>query len=145
VRTALELLEASFKNHEIVIELTVIADAQAMGFSNEYSQTLLNILGNARDAIIEHHVKPGHVSIKISRDNENAYVVLRDNGGGIPEEILCKIFDPYFTTRKMGTGIGLYMSKMIVESNMLGRIEVRNIEGGAEFKIVTPLIKNTEF
>jgi len=142
VHNALELVEASFKNHEIAIELKASGDAEVQGFANEYAQVLLNLLGNARDAIIEHHVKPGRVGIEVRRDGENGYVVVRDNGGGIAEEVLGKIFDPYFTTREKGTGIGLYMSKMIIESNMNGHIEVRNIEGGAEFTIITPLAAN---
>ncbi len=139
VENALELVEASFKNHEIAISLKVRADVQVMGFANEYAQVLLNLLGNARNAIIEKGVKPGQVGVEIGREGSEGYVVVRDNGGGIPEAILGKIFDPYFTTRQAGTGIGLYMSKMIVENNMHGRIEARNTDVGAEFRVVTPL------
>jgi signal transduction histidine kinase len=63
--------------------------------------------------------------------------MITDNGGGIPESVMDKIFAPYFTTKEKGkgTGIGLYMSKVIIEENMGGRLSVRNIEGGAEFRI----------
>ena len=64
---------------------------------------------------------------------------MRDNGGGIPAEILERIFDPYFSTKESGTGIGLYMSKMIIERNMKGGITARNIEGGTEFIVFSPL------
>jgi signal transduction histidine kinase len=142
VENALELVEASFKSHEIAITLKVRADVRVMGFANEYAQVLLNLLGNARNAIIEKGVKPGQVGVEIGREGSEGYVVVRDNGGGIPDAILGKIFDPYFTTRQAGTGIGLYMSKMIIENNMHGRIEVRNIGGGAEFRVVTPLAED---
>jgi len=71
----------------------------------------------------------------------NAREALRDNAGGIPAAILPKIFDPYFTTKEKGTGIGLYMAKVIIEGNMDGLIEVRNVEGGAEFTVSCPLAR----
>ena len=87
MQRALELVEASFKNNEVAIALNVTGDAQVLGFANEYSQVLLNILGNARDAIIEHQVKPGRVQIEVGHDEVNGYVVVCDNGGGIPEAV----------------------------------------------------------
>jgi len=66
---------------------------------------------------------------------------VRDNGGGIPEEILDRIFDPYFTTKADGSGIGLYMSKMIIELHMKGSITAKNIEGGVEFIVSVPLVE----
>jgi len=62
-----------------------------------------------------------------------------DNGGGIPEAIVDKIFDPYFSTKEGGSGIGLYMSRQIAEKSLGGRLEARNAEGGAEFTVLTPL------
>lgn len=138
VRDALSVVEASFISSGITVALDIKQDASVMGFPNEYAQVVLNILGNARDAILTRKVQHGRVEIAIGQDKEQAYVSIRDNGGGIANEVMEKIFDPYFTTREKGTGIGLYMSKMIIESNMSGRIEVRNTGDGAEFRIATP-------
>lgn len=114
-------------------------DASVMGFPNEYAQVVANILGNAKDTIQERKVQNGRVEIVIGQDDVYADVDIRDNGGGIAEDVLEKVFDPYFTTREKGTGIGLYMSKMIIENNMNGRIEVHNAGDGAEFRIALPL------
>jgi len=78
------------------------------------------------------------VEILLRREDGRACVIIRDNGGGIREEVQGKIFDPYFTTKEKGTGIGLYMSKMIIENNMNGKIWVRNTATGAEFTVAVP-------
>ncbi len=118
-----------------------------MGFPNEYSQVLLNLLSNAKEAILAHNKtdRPsGRVDIVLTEQNHQGYVTVRDNGGGIPAEILDRIFDPYFSSKESGTGIGLYMSKMIIERNMKGGITARNIEGGAEFIVTSSLAGETE-
>ncbi|HTP65419.1 MAG TPA: ATP-binding protein [Geobacteraceae bacterium] len=70
-------------------------------------------------------------------------MTIADNGGGIPAEIMGRVFDPYFTTKELGkgTGIGLFMSKTIIEKSMGGRLTVRNVDGGAEFRIEVKMIK----
>ncbi len=142
VRDALSVVEASFISSGITVALDIKQDVSVVGFPNEYAQVVLNILGNAKDAILTHKVQNGRVEIAIGQDQAQAYVSIRDNGGGIAEDVLEKIFDPYFTTREKGTGIGLYMSKMIIENNMSGRIDVRNTHDGAEFIVATPLSDN---
>lgn len=139
VRGALAIVESAFAHHHIDMEVAVLRDATLLGFSNEYSQVLLNLLANAKEAIEARNVVPGRVRIEVDSDEHRARVVVQDNGGGIPAEVLPKIFDPYFTTRDQGTGIGLYMSKMIIESGMRGRIEVANAGDGARISIVTPV------
>ena len=118
------------------------------GYPNEFKQVLVNILNNAKDAILEKRADPadtfqGSVEITVTGDGHSVTLRFRDNGPGIPEETLERIFDPYFTTKdkKQGTGIGLYMSKMIIEKNMGGAISAKNGEKGAEFSITLP--KNT--
>ncbi|MDD5328525.1 MAG: PAS domain S-box protein [Sulfuricella sp.] len=143
VKDALSVVEFGFERSNIAVALKAGQDASVMGFPNEYAQVVLNVLGNAKEAIQERGVKNGKVEVTIDRDDDYAYVAIRDNGGGIPDEIMEKIFDPYFTTREKGTGIGLYMSKMIIETSMNGRMEVRNIDEGVEFRIATPLMDGT--
>jgi two-component system, NtrC family, C4-dicarboxylate transport sensor histidine kinase DctB len=99
---------------------------------------ILNILLNARDAFLARKDdNPRLIAIEMFSEGGRAVVTIADNAGGIPEEILDKIFDPYFTTRgpDQGTGIGLYMSKIIIEKNIPGRLSARNTAEGAEFRI----------
>jgi PAS domain S-box-containing protein len=143
IKGAIVLVESSFLNNNISIHINAPQDLNLMGFPNEYSQVLLNLLSNAKEAILAHNQphRPtcGRVDIVLSEQNRQGCVTVRDNGGGVPVEILDRIFDPYFSTKETGTGIGLYMSKMIIERNMKGGITVKNIEGGAEFIVASPL------
>ncbi|MBF0466036.1 MAG: PAS domain-containing protein [Nitrospirae bacterium] len=120
------------------------------GYSNELMQVVLNILNNAKDAILSRRKKDspdfkGQIKIVISESGGNGVVSITDNGGGISEETINKIYEPYFSTKKQegGTGLGLYMSKTIVETNMGGTLSVRNINGGAEF-LISLNIKQTQ-
>jgi signal transduction histidine kinase len=133
----LSLLEGSFQGQQIAIEVDVKGDPVVHGYPNEFSQVLLNILINARDALTERETAGPRVLITIGTDGSRAVVTIADNAGGIPEEIIGKIFDPYFTTKgpQAGTGVGLFMSKTIIEKNMGGLLAVRNAEDGAEFRI----------
>jgi signal transduction histidine kinase len=121
----------------IAIETRAMGDPVIHGYPNEFSQVLINILLNARDAIEERKVDNPRVTITIDTKDDKAVVIIADNAGGIPEEIMDKIFDPYFTTRgpDKGTGLGLFMSKIIIEKNMNGALTVRNTGEGAEFRI----------
>ena len=139
IHQAIELVDAGLKSHNIAILMDVSDEFMVNGFPNEYSQVLLNLLTNARDAIQESGVSDGKITVKIFERDGMGCTSISDNGGGIPDEVIDRIFEPYFSTKKLGTGIGLYMSKMIIERSMNGHIEVRNIEGGAEFIVVTPL------
>ena len=99
---------------------------------------ILNLLFNARDAFLAAKSdRPRQIRIEMFQQGGRSVVTIADNAGGIPEEILEKIFDPYFTTRgpEQGTGIGLYMSKIIIEKNMSGKLSVSNTGKGAEFRI----------
>jgi len=138
INAAVQLVEAAFRNNGISIQVEEGPDCQLIGFPNEFSQVLLNLLGNARDAIVETGNRQGLISISLAAQAGMGIVTVQDNGGGVPDEISDKIFEPYFSTKKMGTGIGLYMSKMIIERNMQGRIAVRPVEGGSAFDVSIP-------
>ena len=137
VDRALTLVSATLKSCNIQVEIITDDEVTATGFQNEYSQVLLNIISNTCDACIERSVADPRIFIRITRENERSVLYIRDNCGGIPDDVILKIFEPYFTTRgpDKGTGIGLYMSKMIIEQNMGGHLTASNVAGGAEFRI----------
>jgi PAS domain S-box-containing protein len=137
VTKTLILIEDSFRSREIAIEVQAADDPIIDGYPNEFSQVLLNILLNARDAFTERCVREPKVVINMATENGRAVVTVSDNAGGISEDIIDKIFDPYFTTKgpENGTGVGLFMSKGIIEKNMGGLLSARNTFNGAEFRI----------
>ncbi len=139
IRDAIALVEASFKNNNITIHCDAPRDVMMWGFPNEFSQVLLNLLVNAKDAIQSAKQPEGRVNVALTAVGDKGCITVCDNGGGIPEKIRDRIFDPYFSTKQQGSGIGLYMSKMIIEDNMNGTITARNVGDGAEFTIRIPL------
>jgi len=139
INSAVSLLEAALANQNISIELEVENDLTLTGFPNEFSQVLLNLISNAQDAINSCDGLEGKITIRLFQSDGFGCVAVRDNGGGIDAEVIDKIFEPYFSTKSMGTGIGLYMSKMIIEKSMNGSIVANNIEDGAEFTVAVPL------
>jgi signal transduction histidine kinase len=141
INDSLALVNASLKHNNISLISSLKGELVVVGFPNEYSQVILNILNNAKDAIIAKGVE-GKIKIETCLESGSAVVKITDNAGGIPEKILNRVFDPYFTTKReeRGTGIGLYMSKMIIEEHMSGQIKVHNTTDGAEFTIITPIL-----
>ena len=99
VSSSLALVSASLKSHNIRVEIAGDETVTATGYQNEYAQVLLNLLSNSRDACLEHSVSDPRISIRIARENGRAVMYIRDNCGGIPDDVLPRIFDPYFTTR----------------------------------------------
>lgn len=141
LRDILENLSASLREHGIETRVDAGEDVVAWGFPQEYSQVLLNILSNARDALLANAVAGGIIHVRIIRGGSLAHVIVQDNAGGIPDATLDRLFEPDFATRRKGAGIGLFMSKLIMEDCMNGSIEARNIEDGAEFVVTCPLAK----
>lgn len=137
IEKTVELIEASYKNSNIEIRTNLEENVEINGYPSEFSQVILNILSNAKDALIEHKDEDRVVTIEAFSEDATAIITIEDNAGGIPEEIITKIFDPYFTTKEegKGTGIGLYMTKTIVENNMGGKLIVSNEDSGAKFTI----------
>jgi len=142
IHDAIAIVDASFKSSHIAIDLQVDCPVRLQGYPNEYSQVILNLLVNAKEAIQLRQLAQGVVRIRLGQVGGMGRVTIADNGGGVPAELLDKIFEPYFSTKEMGTGIGLYMSKMIIEHNMHGRLNARNTGEGAEFIVDIPLAGN---
>jgi PAS domain S-box-containing protein len=136
IANTLSLLEGSFQDPHISVEIVEKDEPVIYGFRNELAQVVLNLVVNAKDVITEREINDPKVTITLSSENGCSVVTVADNAGGIPEEILDKIFEPYFSTKgERGTGVGLFMSKNIIEKNMGGTLTVRNVSGGAEFRI----------
>ncbi|MDY6915791.1 MAG: PAS domain S-box protein, partial [Candidatus Cloacimonadota bacterium] len=136
IEKTLAFLESSIKQYQIDVQMDIKDDCKCTGYPNEFSQVILNILTNAKDAIKE--AQPDFPFIRIECDNannEHRKIIISNNGGQIPEDKIDKIFQPYFTTKEKGTGLGLYMSKMIVESKLKGKLSLKNIKNGVQFII----------
>ncbi|HUW50016.1 MAG TPA: ATP-binding protein [Sulfuricella sp.] len=140
IRDAISIIEATFKNNNIGLELEMPPHAiMVTGFHNQYAQVVLNLLANAKESIMESKVGKGRVRILLQEQDGAAVLSVEDNGGGITEEVLPKLFEPYFTTKEQGSGVGLYMVKMIIERNMHGTVSAMNLEHGAKFTLSVPL------
>ncbi|HEY4744338.1 MAG TPA: response regulator [Desulfuromonadaceae bacterium] len=134
---AISLMDVVVDGRQIEIEVEPFDNPIIHGYRNEYSQVLINILMNSKDAFLERRIACPRIHIRILAEGDRSVVTLADNAGGIDEDIIGKIFDPYFTTKgpQKGTGVGLFMSKTIIETNMNGRLTVSNTADGAEFRI----------
>ncbi|QWR76912.1 sensor histidine kinase [Candidatus Magnetomonas plexicatena] len=148
VKSAIEELLSMFihiyHRHDVDVTLTVQPDTLLLteGYPNEFKQVVLNIMNNSKDAIKSRRNSDisisGVIEINIANNEDKSKVIisLKDYGGGIADDVIDNIFEPYFTTKGTeGTGIGLYMSKTIIETNMGGSLTVHNVDGGAEFVI----------
>jgi signal transduction histidine kinase len=143
IEEAVALVGAALGNAGIRLSLDLRDDLRLFGYPNEYSQVLLNLLTNAAQAIRGARVEAGAIRIEARVQGGDGRVAVTDNGGGFSEAVQARLFEPYFSTKEGGTGIGLYMSQQIVERGMGGRVEARNVEGGAEFVVSVPLAVDT--
>ena len=142
VEETINILASQLKSHNI--ELNLDGDNfNVSSFASEFQQVILNIINNAKDVLLEKEINNGKIYINISRNKNIGIITIEDNGGGIPNDITSRIFDPYFTTKEQGkgTGLGLYMSKMIIEQNLGGKLEVTNNAHGAIFTISLEIIE----
>ena len=154
IKETLSITSSTYKDNdiEIIKEFDENHPLISHGMPSELSQVLMNILNNAKDAIISSEVKNKFVRIICEDTDKSNIIYIQDNAGGIPKDIKEKIFDPYFTTKhqSQGTGIGLYMSKDIIEKHMDGKISVKNKNikikeqnyTGACFKIELPKVNS---
>ncbi len=137
IKSVLAIIENSIKNHNIQIVKDLNCHESFHTYNNELRQVVLNLIKNAEDALIENNIENGHIKISTYTENDTYVLKVSDNAGGIPKDIIDKIFDPYFSTKikKDGTGLGLYMSKIIIEEHCDGTLHASNDDNGAVFKI----------
>lgn len=142
-KRAIAMLQSSLKYHNIEFHFDISEQMEVLGYPNEFAQALLNILSNAKDVLTDREISNPFIRLELKRGYRYILILIEDNGKGIAKEHLDRIFEPYFTTKyaKQGTGIGLYMTKMIIENNMNGIIHVKNTHQGALFTIKLPSIE----
>ena len=139
---AVSIIKPVLDNENIIIKIDIEKEFFYTGFPNELGQAIINIINNAKDALCAKEKNKKHITIHCIQKKDAVEIKICDNGGGITEEILPQIFDPYFSTKldKQGTGLGLYMSRIIIEEHMHGKLKVFNQNDGACFVIVLPLV-----
>jgi PAS domain S-box-containing protein len=142
----LKILDAALKNNHININLQLNEETPLYVelVIGELSQVLINIITNSKDAYLINKISTNKIiNIKSFKKDDYAYIVVEDYAGGIKEDIISKIFDPYFTTKHQyqGTGLGLYICKDIIEKHLKGKISAKNTKKGVEFIIKLKLVK----
>jgi signal transduction histidine kinase len=137
VKKAIQLIGISMENGNIELFTNYNTSKKLPIYENEFMQVILNILKNSKDNFIQKDIKNPKITITTQEEETFDILTICDNGGGIPEDIIDKIFDPYFSTKneKNGTGLGLYMSKIMIEEHLNGTIKVSNTQDGACFTI----------
>jgi two-component system sensor histidine kinase/response regulator len=136
IEHTVKLLGKQMEAHNINIDIDV-DDEKVYGVFTEFEQVLLNLITNAKDAFIEKDIKGDrNIIIRSGSIQNKTLLTIEDNAGGIPNENLEKIFDPYFTTKKEGTGTGLYMVKLVIKSSFGGDLKIENSNKGVKFVIL---------
>lgn len=145
IEESLQILKKSLEKEHIEIDQDIDETLEAVGVSNELSQVVINLLQNAKDAFSGKEISKKRVKIRLYQKDEFAEIVISDNAGGIEQSVLERVFEPYFTTKHTakGTGLGLFMSKLIIEKGLFGSIEAKNVGDGASFIIKIPLAKES--
>jgi signal transduction histidine kinase len=140
---ALHIINSVLFHQHIKLDIIIKDNPSIYGFANEYSQVLINLISNAKDIIVARGIENGKIEVKVYTEGSLCITQVKDNGGGITIEPIDKIFEPFFTAEKKdGSGIGLFMSKLIIENNMHGSLSVKNDSEGAIFSIIFPTADN---
>lgn len=144
---AMLVMQGTLQRHEIKLNVINTDEVWIKGYLSEFSQVLINLLNNSKDAFNKKSVDNRVIILEIKKiDNNYAIISFKDNAGGIENKVLDKIFEPYFTTKhaSMGTGLGLYMSRMIIQNSMEGTLEAENCGDGVCFYIKVPVCIDKE-
>jgi len=140
ISDALGIIGASLRNNDIEFIVEMEKDIIVETYSRELMQVIVNIIKNAKEVLVDNEIGDKKIIITVEENAEYINIRICDNAGGVNKEIIDKIFDPYFTTKgeKNGTGLGLYMSKTIIEKHLKGSLMVFNNNDGACFEMVVP-------
>lgn len=138
VEKAMTIASYSLTKHSIKVQKDIDDSIVINTYTNELIQVILNIIKNAENILILRNIQSPYIKLKTYKKDNYLYLEIEDNGGGIDKNIIEKIFEPYFSTKatKDSTGLGLYMSQLIVEDSLAGKLLVKNSENGAVFSIV---------
>ena len=141
---SIEILRPLLKKQDINLNINLSKDIKIFGYKNEFGQAILNIINNSIDAFLERNIKDKKITITQFVKNHITTIIIKENAGGIKKEVLPHIFEPYFTTKEKngGDGIGLYMTKLIIEQHMNGSIYIDNIKNGIEIKIILGVVQD---
>ncbi len=141
LQKSIYILKGNLKYNDISVETNLNNTLKCFGHPSELQQVLVAILNNAKDALLQNKVKNAKITINSKKIDDSIIITICDNAGGIDNAFVKKIFDPYFTTKhkSQGTGLGLYISKLIVEESLNGELNVENIGDGACFEIIQRL------
>ncbi len=146
ISETINIMEGTIQKYDLNIDVHCCEPVEIEGYLSEFTQVFINLINNSKDAFEKNRVKNRCIEIKILKDKKNNVIVnFSDNAKGIDEKIIDKIFDPYFTTKhsSVGTGLGLYMSKMIIKNSINGDIFVHSLKDGVTFSIIIPLSDET--
>ncbi len=144
IENSISILNNSLISNDISLYKDYQCNRKLILNSTEINQVILNLIKNAEDALIENKIESAKIGIKTFCDEDAIYIEINDNAKGIPDNIINKIFDPYFSTKseKDGTGLGLYMSKIIINDHCQGNLGVKSSSLGTTFTIKLPIIKH---
>ena len=140
INGVLEVLQGLIVQHHISIKTSIPPSLEIFGYARELRHVMINLIQNAIDQIVATSVLDPVIFIEVTTDKDLLNITLADNAGGIDSAIIKTIFEPYVSTKSLnGTGLGLYMSKKIIQDNFNGSIHVVNTEQGAKFTLKIPL------
>jgi len=144
IEEALSLMDKMLKENMISVK-TKLEELEVLGIHNELTQVIINLIKNAKDSFLSKGILIREINIELKKEDDFAKIDIQDNAGGISKDILENIFEPYFTTKHQssGTGLGLFMSKMICQKGLDGDLEVSSKKGVTSFSIKIPLAKSS--
>jgi len=128
IKSFLHLVEGRLKSNNIKVIIDIDEDILIDGYENELIQCLMSIINNSKDALLEKNIEEKYIFLSTSIENDKAIIIIRDNAGGIPKNVLPQIFEPYFTTKhkSLGTGLGLHLTYDLIVNGMNGVVEAKN-------------------